>query len=80
MHDYIECILYDRNCINCGECDQCDLDAEKICDNCKKCLQLEADYLAIHIDGVLTNEEAIGEDSLSSGEDNKHFPPQNFDL
>ena len=30
-----ECVLYDRECIGCGECDRCDLDPEKICDNCK---------------------------------------------
>ena len=29
-----ECVLYDRECIGCGECDRCDLDPEKICDNC----------------------------------------------
>ena len=29
-----ECVLYDRECINCGECLHCDLDPEKICDNC----------------------------------------------
>ncbi len=28
------CVLYDRVCIGCGECDRCDLDPEKICDNC----------------------------------------------
>lgn len=65
MHDYIECILYDRICTSCGECDQCDLDLDKTCDNCKKCLQLDADYIAIHIDGVLTDDEAIGEDHRS---------------
>ena len=53
-----ECILYDRECIECGECNRCDLDPEKICDNCKRCLRLDADYLAIHIDGVLTDEGA----------------------
>ena len=34
-----ECVLYDRDCIGCGECDRCDLDPEKICDNCMKCVQ-----------------------------------------
>ena len=31
-----ECVLYDRKCIECGECDMCDLDPSKICDNCGK--------------------------------------------
>ena len=57
------CILYDRECIDCGECDRCDLDSEKICDNCMKCLSAgEADgieYRAIRIDGVLTDEERL---------------------
>ena len=29
-----ECVLYDRECCNCGECLRCDLNPEKICDNC----------------------------------------------
>ncbi|MBQ2711980.1 MAG: hypothetical protein IJF71_01240 [Clostridia bacterium] len=33
-----ECVLYDRACIDCGECDRCDLDPNKICDNCMKCV------------------------------------------
>ena len=31
----IRCVLYDRECIECGECNLCDLDPTKICDNCK---------------------------------------------
>ena len=31
-----KCVLYDRECINCFECDErCELDVNKICDNCK---------------------------------------------
>ncbi len=59
MRNYRECILYDRACVECGECDRCDLDPEKICDNCKKCLTSAADYRAIRIDGVLTPEESL---------------------
>jgi len=57
-----ECVLYDRVCVECGECDQCDLDPEKICDNCKKCLGINAKYRAIRIDGVLTPEESLEEE------------------
>ena len=34
-----QCVLYDRECIGCGECDRCDLDPDKICDNCMKCVR-----------------------------------------
>ena len=45
----MECVLYDRECINCGECDMCDLDPSKYCDNCGKCLETEFEYNAIKI-------------------------------
>lgn len=50
------CELYDRVCIGCGECDRCDLDPDKICDNCGKCLDIK-DYASIKIDGVYSSEE-----------------------
>ena len=40
-----ECILYDRECIDCGECMFCDLDPTKICDNCGKCIDMKDDYI-----------------------------------
>ena len=46
------CVLYDRECIGCGECDRCDLDPEKICDNCMKCVKGDAEYRGIAIDGI----------------------------
>lgn len=46
-----KCVLYDRECIGCGECEFCDLDPLKICDNCGKCLSLD-DYATIKIDSV----------------------------
>lgn len=52
-----KCVLYDRDCINCGECEFCDLDPTKLCDNCGKCLENENfDYAAIKIDGVSQTE------------------------
>lgn len=59
MKPYDHCVLYDRACIECGECDRCDLDPEKACDNCMKCVKDESDYRAIRIDGVLTDEETL---------------------
>lgn len=50
-----ECVLYDRECIECGECDICDLDPNKICDNCGKCLEIRDDAI-IKIDAIITDE------------------------
>ncbi|MDY2879526.1 MAG: hypothetical protein SOT34_01120 [Candidatus Borkfalkiaceae bacterium] len=44
-----ECVLYDRKCIHCGECELCDLDPLKICDNCGKCIKME-DYASFQVD------------------------------
>ena len=57
------CILYDRECIGCGECDRCDLDPEKICDNCMKCIQENADYKSITIDGIQLDESSAANGS-----------------
>ncbi len=54
-----DCILYDRACIECGECDRCDLDPEKTCDNCMRCVKTDAEYMGIRIDGVLTPDESL---------------------
>ena len=48
------CELYDRECINCGECDLCDLDPTKVCDSCGKCLETDNDYKAITITKIIT--------------------------
>ena len=58
----LECILKARNCINCGECMQCDMNPEKICDDCCECIN-NSDYRGIYIDEVLTIIE----------QDGKHF-------
>lgn len=47
-----QCVLYDRECIDCGECDRCDLDPNKICDNCMKCVMGDDEYLSLPIDEV----------------------------
>ena len=51
-----ECVLYDRECIDCGECNICDLDPLKICDNCGKCLDIKDDAV-IKIDKIIMEEE-----------------------
>ena len=46
-----ECVLYDRKCIGCGECELCDLDPLKICDNCGKCIDMK-DVASLKIDRI----------------------------
>ena len=53
-----QCVLYDRECIDCGECQRCDLDPDKICDNCMKCVMGDADYRATSITGIELEEES----------------------
>ena len=47
-----KCVLYDRDCIGCMECETCDLDPNKICDNCGKCLDIK-EFAVIKIDGIV---------------------------
>ncbi len=51
-----ECVLYDRICTGCGECEICDLDPNKICDNCGKCLDIRDDAV-IKIDKIIMDED-----------------------
>ena len=57
----IKCVLYDRDCIGCLECETCDLDPNKVCDNCGKCLDIK-DVASIKIDKVYLSEEAFEAD------------------
>ena len=52
-----KCVLYDRDCIDCGECDRCDLDPNKICDNCMKCVNGDDEYRSILIDQIILPEK-----------------------
>lgn len=36
-----KCVLYERDCIGCLECETCDLDPNKVCDNCGKCIDMQ---------------------------------------
>ncbi len=49
-----ECVLYDRECVGCMECQMCDLDPKKTCNNCGKCIDFD-DVASIKIDRVYTN-------------------------
>lgn len=79
MRKYGEpCILEDRLCIECGECDVCELDPNKICDNCCKCIEstTKADYAEIQIDDILINTESLKNDKGHSRNTTRlHFKP-----
>ncbi len=47
-----ECVLRDGPCTNCGECDRCDLNPNKICDNCGLCIDSAEDYNILKIDEI----------------------------
>lgn len=44
-----ECMLYDRECVNCGECDMCDLEEDKRCDDCGKCIDSPEEFRSVDI-------------------------------
>ena len=45
-------------CVHCGECDKrCELNRDKVCDNCFRCLEPKEDYAKIEIDAIYTNIE-----------------------
>ena len=52
-----KCILYERECIDCGECDMCELDPTKRCDNRMKCVNNNAEYRAVIVDEVIAPEK-----------------------
>ena len=52
-----KCELYDRECIDCGECDRCDLDPNKVCDSCGKCIEPDKNYKIIKITKIIEDEE-----------------------
>lgn len=52
-----QCILDpEAICRDCGECERCDLDEAKICDNCCRCLG-EADYRGVEVTEIIIPEE-----------------------
>jgi hypothetical protein len=61
-----ECVLMDRECMDCGQCDICDLDDSKICDDCCKCIDTDTDFTGVYIDNIIENVADINEDSIKS--------------
>ncbi|MHB1391819.1 MAG: hypothetical protein ACYCYE_01860 [Clostridia bacterium] len=56
-----ECVLTDRECNDCGECDICDLNPDKICDNCCVCIEKGADFNSIEIDEIIEGDDIAEE-------------------
>ncbi len=52
-----ECVLRDGICTNCGECDMCDLNPAKKCDNCGLCIDSAEDYNILKIDEIIMPDE-----------------------
>jgi hypothetical protein len=57
--DNKKCVLSNKPCNHCGECLYCDIDPEKLCDNCCQCIDPidQADYTGIIIDKVVEIDE-----------------------
>ncbi len=55
VNSLAQCVLEEKECIGCGECDVCDLDPKKKCDSCGKCIESDADYKEIEIEEVVLN-------------------------
>lgn len=71
-----ECVLESgKECTECGQCNVCDYDENKICDNCCRCLG-EADYSAVEITEIILPEEIKlkwkGKKALKDPKTNKH--------
>jgi hypothetical protein len=67
------CVLEDRACTNCGECDRCDLDPNKQCDSCCRCIDTaDGDYAEIGIDDILLNNEDLDSTQRSIGKGQKY--------
>lgn len=54
--DNNKCVLYERECTGCMECEVCDLNPHKICDNCGKCLNIRDDAV-IKIDKIILKDD-----------------------
>ncbi|ADL12694.1 hypothetical protein [Acetohalobium arabaticum] len=47
-----ECVLEHKPCTDCGECNYCDLDETKICDNCMECIEGNQEFRAIEVSDI----------------------------
>jgi hypothetical protein len=42
--------------IECGECNMCDLEPGKICDNCMRCVESGFDYNEVVVDDIIVDD------------------------
>lgn len=49
-----KCKIYDRECIDCGVCDEfCDIEPTKKCNSCGKCIEVDKNYKIIKITKIV---------------------------
>lgn len=72
MAKYTYCIFEEgKSCSDCGKCDICDLNPNRICNNCAKCLEKDGfDMRSITIDGIAQEEEDITDFDMPNSTDN----------
>ena len=54
-----ECVLYSRECFDCGECECCDLDGSKVCTSCGKCIGSEEEYRTLDVADFFSSKTAV---------------------
>jgi hypothetical protein len=54
-----ECVLYDKLCTDCKECEMCDLDSNKICDNCGSCIEDVKPFRSINVDEYIKEHKVV---------------------
>ena len=50
------CELYDRTCIDCGECDTCDLDGTQRCVSCGRCIDTPDTFRSLNVTDFVKNQ------------------------
>ena len=74
VYMYFKCVLEDKYCNDCGQCNVCDLDNTKICDNCCKCIDSGSDYNSINIDEIIEeNDNTIFDNNLINWKYKKQY-------
>jgi hypothetical protein len=52
-----KCEMYDRDCINCGECELCDLDENERCVSCGRCIEESGEFRIVKYNDIFNEEE-----------------------
>lgn len=52
-----KCLLDEKKeCNACMDCDRCDLNPDKLCDNCCKCIETDEAFLQVPIADIVTKD------------------------